>query len=269
MISISTTFNYEIALKDQLRMVKESGFSHVSLGARVEHSDYLKTAGQKVIRAMVENHGLAVCSVHAPFGEGIDISSPQRDIADHTVETFHKCIEAAQYLSARVVIFHPTAYLKSDHIDLRKKTIVKNVEKLLDQIGKTGVTVAVENDSHERANDILSFSLDEIDDNRYGFCYDSSHDNLVTRPLVLLRKYGNRLFTTHVSDNRGEKDDHMLPYEGTYDWNGFCEIFSRTGFRGVFLLEVETRESVFKSPEIFLREAFTRGERIMRACRKE
>jgi sugar phosphate isomerase/epimerase len=25
--------------------------------------------------------------------------------------------------------------------------------------------------------------------------------------------------TTHVHDNRGEKDEHLFPYEGTIDWN--------------------------------------------------
>ena len=24
--------------------------------------------------------------------------------------------------------------------------------------------------------------------------------------------------TTHIHDNRGERDDHLLPYEGTIDW---------------------------------------------------
>jgi len=268
MISIGTTFNYEIALKDQLPMVKEAGFSHVSLGARIEHSNYLTTAGQKIIRGMVESHGLAVCSIHTPFGKDIDISSPQRDVAYHTVEMYKKCSEAAQYLSARVVIFHPTAYLRSDQIDSRKKTIVRNVEKLLDCIGKTSIRLAVENDSCEPANDVLTYSLDEITDGRYGFCYDSSHDNLVEQPLALLEKYGYRLLTTHISDNRGEKDDHMLPFEGSYDWDGFCKIFSRLGFNGVFLLEVETRESAFESPQQFLGEAFERGERILRTCRK-
>ncbi|UCD19677.1 MAG: sugar phosphate isomerase/epimerase [candidate division WOR-3 bacterium] len=269
MISIGTTFNYEIALRDQLRVVKGAGFSHVSLGARVEHSNYLTTRGQEDIRALVQGHGLAVCSVHTPFGEGLDISSPHRGTGDETVDVYRKCIEAAHCLSARVVIFHPTAYQISDNIEIRKKMIVRNLEKLLDHLGKTGVTIAVENDSHDPANDILSFSLDEIGDVRYGFCYDSSHDNLVAEPLALLEKYGSRLFTTHISDNRGDKDDHMLPYQGIYDWNRFCKVFARIGFFGVFLLEVEMRESGFKSPDIFVREAFVRGERLRKACQRE
>jgi sugar phosphate isomerase/epimerase len=25
--------------------------------------------------------------------------------------------------------------------------------------------------------------------------------------------------TTHIHDNHGERDEHLLPYEGTIDWN--------------------------------------------------
>ncbi len=268
MISIGTTFNYDIALKDQLPMIKEAGFTHISLGARIEHSGYLAVNGRKNIRRFLVGNGLSVCSVHTPFGKDLDISSPRRDISDTTVDTYKRCIDAAADLSAHVVIFHPTAYLSSDHIEMRKESLVKSVEKLLDHVGGTTVRLAVENDSFGPANDVLVHSLDEIEDTRYGFCYDSSHDNLVEKPLVLLRKCRKRLLTTHISDNHGEKDDHMLPFEGSYDWDGFCEIMSRVSFEGVLLLEVETRESAFGSPEKFLHEAFTRGEKLRKACRK-
>jgi sugar phosphate isomerase/epimerase len=90
----------------------------------------------------------------------------------------------------------------------------------------------------------------------------------VERPLALLKDYGHRLLTTHISDNRGKKDDHMLPFEGVYDWSGFCTVFTRVFFDGVFLLEVEMRESAFLSPAEFLIEAFRRGEKLRKACGK-
>jgi len=267
-ISIGTTFNYAIPLRDQLPLIKKAGFTHISLGAKLEHSNYLESEGKKIIRTMVESHGLAVCSIHTPFGKDLDISSPDKGISDRTVEIYRRCIESAQFLSAGIVIFHPTAYLSSDRIDKRKDVLVANVGKLLDHTGQGSVKLAVENDSYEPTNDVLSHSLNEIADSRYGFCYDASHDNLVERPLALLKHYGHRLVTTHISDNRGRKDDHMLPFEGFYDWDGFCKVFTRVCFDGVFLLEVEMRESAFESPVEFIIEAFRRGEKLRKACGK-
>ncbi|UCD06581.1 MAG: sugar phosphate isomerase/epimerase [candidate division WOR-3 bacterium] len=267
MISIGTTFNYTIPLRKQLPLIKNAGFTHVSIGARIEHSNYLEDKGKNDIRTMVESHGLGICSIHTPFGKGIDISSPDNAISDRTVELYQRCIDTAWYLSAGVVIFHPTAYLRSDNIDARKDVVARNVAKLLDHAGKGSVRLAVENDSYEPANDVLSHLLDEISDPGFGFCYDSSHDNLVKQPLALLDKYGRRLLTTHISDNRGKEDDHMLPFEGSYDWDRFCKVFPCDAFGGIFLLEVEMRESAYKTPAEFLSEAFRRGEKLRKACR--
>ncbi len=267
MISIGTTFNYDINLNEQLPMIRNAGFSHVSLGAKTEHSGYLEKNGQEIIRRMLVLNNLQVCSIHTPFGMEIDISSPRAEITENAIQVYSRCIDAALSLNARVVIFHPTAYRRFDDLEHRKKRIVDNIKRLLDHIDQASLSLAIENESFRPANEILAFSLEVIDDPRYGFCYDSSHDNLVDRPLVLLRDWGRRLLTTHISDNRGKKDDHMLPYEGTFPWKDFCRYFSGIHYNGPFLLEVEMRESAFGSPSEFLREAFNRGQRLLNACR--
>ncbi len=268
MISIGTTFNYDIALKDQLPMIKGAGFSHISLGANIGHADYLSGTARRNIKAMVMDHGLAICSLHVPFGKDLDISSPDNNISDRTVETYQRCVEAAHQLGAGVVIFHPTRHMRFDNLEQRKRAITRNIEKMLNSAGVEGVKLAIENDRFDPSNDVLVHSLDEITDARYGLCYDSSHDNLVAKTHALLEKCGSRLLATHISDNRGKEDDHLLPFEGCYDWPCFYTLFSRIPFQGVFLLEVEMRASMFKEPEVFLREAFERGERILHSCGK-
>ena len=34
--------------------------------------------------------------------------------------------------------------------------------------------------------------------------------------------------TTHLHDNRGERDDHLLPYEGTIDWSATLAALGET-----------------------------------------
>ena len=50
------------------------------------------------------------------------------------------------------------------------------------------------------------------------FCFDTGHAHLadgIHKSLELMRE---RIATTHVHDNHGEKDEHLLPFEGTIDW---------------------------------------------------
>jgi sugar phosphate isomerase/epimerase len=262
-LSIGTTFNYNIPLKEQLPMIKAAGFTHISLGGGdLEHSRYLNASGQKNLKSLLAEYDLRVCSVHAPFRSNVDISSSDPVPAKAALALLKKCVDAAEILGAGTVIFHPDPD-PAGNPERRKEVLANQVVKLIDHIGPRDIKLAAENLRSEIVNEILCHTLDMIPDPKYGLCFDTSHDNLISRPMGLLLMYGPRMVTTHISDNRGEKDDHLLPFEGVIDWNKFCGIFARIKYPGPFLLEVEMRESAFKDPREFLREAFTRGEKLL------
>lgn len=172
-----------------------------------------------------------------------------------------RCIDAAVELQSPVVTFHPTAR-HSNNIDKRKSAIVENVNALLWYSDKAGVSLTVENLLTGECNHILSHSLNAIPHPRYGLCYDSSHDNLTANPLAILQKYRHRLWATHISDNYGQNDDHVLPFEGVFDWKGFSKTFPYEDYPCVILLEVEMGEPVFKQADIFVKETFRRARML-------
>ena len=52
-----------------------------------------------------------------------------------------------------------------------------------------------------------------------GFCFDCGHENL-NRYKDCLASYGDKLLALHVNDNFADGyDAHVLPFEGTIDWN--------------------------------------------------
>lgn len=267
-MSIGTTFNYEIPLHDQLPMIREAGFTHVSLGGGdLRHSRYLDRDGQKLLKKLLADSGLKVCSLHAPFKDGFDLSSIERDIAAKTSDLLKRCIDAALLLKANALIFHPGPPCVAQARD-RKELLVRQVLALLEHIGQANLKLAIENLSNDSANRITAFSLQRVVNTKYGLCYDTSHDNLVTTPLAILERFKDRLITTHIADNQGVRDDHMLPFEGYFPWDKFCRVFSAIRFDGIFLLEVEMRRSAFSKPQQFLSEAFLRGARLLREAGK-
>ena len=40
------------------------------------------------------------------------------------------------------------------------------------------------------------------------------------------------LITTHVHDNRGRTDDHLVPFEGTIDWPAALTAVQKVGYDG-------------------------------------
>jgi len=70
--------------------------------------------------------------------------------------------------------------------------------------------------------------------------------------------------TVHLHDNDGTKDAHVLPWEGTTDWERFRDLFHGLDYRGNLLLETDIGNSRFKDPAVFLSQAMARAERLLR-----
>ena len=43
--------------------------------------------------------------------------------------------------------------------------------------------------------------------------------------------------TTHVHDNDGRHDDHLIPYAGTIDWDAAMMETQKIGYDGVLMFE--------------------------------
>ncbi|MBU1699185.1 MAG: sugar phosphate isomerase/epimerase [Candidatus Eisenbacteria bacterium] len=120
-----------------------------------------------------------------------------------------------------------------------------------------GVILAVEN---TRSPLHIDFLLSSIESRHLALCYDSSHDFISGHPpCALLRKWGYRLVTTHLSDNNGVTDDHYLPGDGRIDWDIIQDAFPKTQYSGALMLEVVPQTGEVPAPEQFTRMAYSRA----------
>jgi sugar phosphate isomerase/epimerase len=46
------------------------------------------------------------------------------------------------------------------------------------------------------------------------------------------------LTTTHVHDNRGKHDDHLLPFDGKIDWPTALMSLEKVGYEGLIMFEL-------------------------------
>jgi sugar phosphate isomerase/epimerase len=78
-----------------------------------------------------------------------------------------------------------------------------------------------------------------------GICVDTGHANMhrdmYHEPAVaFLEEFASSIFQFHVSDNHGEKDDHIVPGTGNVDWEAVLAALARTGYRGPVVLELNS-----------------------------
>jgi sugar phosphate isomerase/epimerase len=61
--------------------------------------------------------------------------------------------------------------------------------------------------------------------------------------LDAIETVSEHFVTTHVHDNRGRADDHLVPFEGTIDWPGALTAVQKVGYDGTLMLEIAAHGS--------------------------
>ena len=71
-----------------------------------------------------------------------------------------------------------------------------------------------------------------------GICLDVGHARLQGDVVEALETVAGYLVTTHLHDNGGRKDDHLLPFDGVIDWPELLIAFQKVGYDGTLMFEL-------------------------------
>ncbi len=88
--------------------------------------------------------------------------------------------------------------------------------------------------------DDLITLIDSYNDSMVGACWDTGHANAQKQNQRLsINRLGHRLRNLHINDNDyGMRDEHLIPFLGTVDWEDFVEGLVDINFQGVLNYEV-------------------------------
>lgn len=266
-IGISTAFNYAIPLEAMLAMIKAAGFDAVSLGGKREHSNYHHAHGRRRLHKLLNQFGLILDSIHAPFkNDDGDLSALEEKVRKQAVKNIKNAIDAAHSLASPIVILHLNARFSGQVTPKRLNQVRRSMEVVAPYAQTKNIELACENPDNQAKQTIFDAILAEFTQPHVGVCYDSSHERIAGMSFRVLERYHDRIFAVHIADDIRLKDDHLLPYEGNINWREFSRIFKGIKYQGVFLLEPEMRLSRFKEPLVFLKEALLRAKKILAQC---
>ena len=64
---------------------------------------------------------------------------------------------------------------------------------------------------------------------RAGICLDTGHAHMCGHSIPdFIHRAGDYLIATHIADNNGHKDEHLLPFFGTIDWESAMKAFNES-----------------------------------------
>jgi sugar phosphate isomerase/epimerase len=246
--------------RDHLLEIAAHGFECVEVYATRTHFDYHNPAAVADLQQWLGEAGLELRSIHAPTAEGftggrwsgsLSLASADPEARVHAVSETEKALHIARRIPAAVLVAHLGIPRTQTGPADSRAAARRSVEELLRIAEPLGVRIAVEVIPNElsRAGSIVHFVEDDLDG--VGICLDFGHAHLDGDVIDAVETVSEHLIATHVHDNRGRADDHLLPFDGTIDWAGTLLAVQKVGYEGPFMFEIvpsgSTRETLAKA----------------------
>ena len=120
------------------------------------------------------------------------------------------------------------------------KALKQSLEPIAEACTIAGVRLALEVIPNDLATpEALVGWLDgDLELGTAAVCLDFGHAHLVGGAPEAIDMLAGYIITTHVHDNRGLSDDHLLPFAGTIDWNTTLAAMTKIGYAGPWIFEL-------------------------------
>ncbi len=191
------------------------------------------------IKLWAEKYGVTLWSYHLQFYpfDCVEISLPEMQAK--TVEIFKKQITDAANIGIKNFIIHPSGEPISLADRANRMAVAKSTLKILADFADTlGCTIAVEDLPRTCLGNCSSEILELISAHpSLRVCFDTNH--LLGEDIVeFIRKVGDKIITTHISDYDYTDERHWLPGEGDINWPDVIKALEEIDFNGPLLYEI-------------------------------
>ncbi len=249
---VSTHLFHESRLtRDHLVHIAAHRFDAIELFATRSHFDYHDERAMTALGEWLSDTHLELHSMHAPIFEGLSrgqwigpLSMASADAQRRTtaVAETRAALEVARVLPYRYLVVHlgmPAAAPQA-RTENQPEAARRSLEETVALAAAVGVRVAIEvipNDlsSPNALVDLIEEQVEELD---AGICLDYGHAHLMGDLGEAIESMSGHLLTTHVHDNHGREDEHLVPFAGTIDWDAAMMATQKIGYDGMLMLEV-------------------------------
>lgn len=237
--------------RDHLAQMAAHGFDLVEIFATRTHVDYHDPLSVETLRRWLDDLRMTAWSVHAPicdgftngvWGRAYSNASRQALLRDEAVRETVAAISATREIGARVIVLHlgipqgqPIPADDNDAASVRRA-----LEPIAAACDAAGVQLAIEVIPNDlaTADAVVDWLRSDLDLQRAGACLDVGHAHLTGGAPEAAEALSGHVITTHIHDNAGASDDHLLPFDGTIDWPATLFGLIKTGYTGPLMFEL-------------------------------
>jgi sugar phosphate isomerase/epimerase len=257
-LATSTNILYEradgsrISMAESIRACAAAGYRYLDFGfPELKLSSAVFCSSEW--KAEIENYnqlakelGILFVQAHAVI---VDFCNPAGG-GEEDRELFRRCIQGAGILGVPWIAAHPSTGVSGGRRaeDTRKRNITF-FREMADYAASFDVGIAIENMWGKtpegvsryaiRAEELLGL-IEDIGRENVGACWDVEHGSVEKLDQgAAVRLLDGRLKATHISDETGPNNIHILPYSGFVRWEEVLQALADIDYQGAFAFEIQ------------------------------
>lgn len=236
-----------------LDSMARGGAQAIEIFAARGHFNYHDKEHIKELGSWFKSEKIEFHSMHAPIsmdnnfhsgGTQVNIVDADKRNRIEAMDEIKRAIEVAEYMPFKFLIQHIG---KTDEYDDPRKfeNALSGIEHLRAFARPLGVSLLLENTPNDLATPerlIEILKLLRYED--LGVCFDVGHAHIMSTVHQAFDLLEGRIRSTHIHDNKRDRDSHLWPGEGTIDWEQTIQSLRGAPKAPALLLEIEGAEGM-------------------------
>ena len=226
------------------------GAQAIEIFAARGHFDYTDRQHVHEMAQWFKTSGIPLHSLHAPmfadYDWGRDASPPlniaslDRKARIEAMDEIKRAIEVAEQIPFRFLIQHIGLGGESFSEHKFFDAAMTSIEHLQAFAKPLGVRVLIENIPNELSTPerlvelVTTAHFDDV-----GFCFDIGHAHMEQGVEDAFQMMKDRIRSTHIHDNKKDRDSHLWPGDGTIDWSEAMRLLRSAPLVPPLLFEVD------------------------------
>lgn len=244
--------NKDVNVFETIDAIQNAGFKNVFI--QWYNREWNPTQEEQLM--YVRQKGLNVIFAHLGYQKINDLWLDTED-GNELVERYKNDIKICKENNIPMVVMHLTGKGEAQEYN---ETGLKRLQEIVDYAKSLEIKVAFENTKYKG---YLDYVIENIANENVGICFDSGHYHVHFDDELDFDKFKDRILAVHLHDNDQSDDQHLIPFDGTIDWEKIIKELKRCNYNGPITMELCYRyEYLEMGIENFYKKGYEIGEKL-------